>query len=285
MSTRILAGGKGGGDMDMSARTRGQTAGLLVSRGRRSAGRGRPAVAMPTAGSDGTQSEVLGLWVERGSESTPTAPPTPTPDLQLRSSLALACTSSTQSDGNQPTCPRALPSQKPPSPTLRTEEEGGGERGEEEESQSHHSFVFITDDNLLSDFLVMMSSLSTGTPPPRLTFDPVPLVEVDLPLGLGGVGPDHHEVSSRYGAVQLPPGGRHLPVGAGTGGARTQRRSEPPNHTLGLPPCCWSAPWRTQDKCLPPLATPTPQDEETPLKVRDKTEMRQSVLLDVLYLS
>lgn len=41
---------------------------------------------------------------------------------------------------------------------------------------------------------------------PLLTFDPVTLVQVDLALSLDSIGPDHHEVSSRDGAVQLPPG-------------------------------------------------------------------------------
>lgn len=41
--------------------------------------------------------------------------------------------------------------------------------------------------------------------PPLLTFDPVTLVQVDLALGLGGIGAHHHEVSSRDGAVQLSP--------------------------------------------------------------------------------
>lgn len=48
-------------------------------------------------------------------------------DLQLLSSVALAGISSTQSAGNQPTWPRALPSQKPPSPMLRTGSTGEGE--------------------------------------------------------------------------------------------------------------------------------------------------------------
>lgn len=47
--------------------------------------------------------------------------PVELPYLQLFSwSEALAGISSTQSAGNQPTWPRALPSQNPPSPTLRT---------------------------------------------------------------------------------------------------------------------------------------------------------------------
>lgn len=70
-----------------------------------------------------------------------TAPLTERSDSQLRSSVALAGISSTQSDGNQPTWPRVLPSQKPPSPMLRTgpeqvksgEEEEEEEEGEEEE--------------------------------------------------------------------------------------------------------------------------------------------------------
>lgn len=53
--------------------------------------------------------------------------------LQLFSSVALTGISSTQSAGNQPTWPRALPSQNPPSPMFRTGTKGNDEkRGEGE---------------------------------------------------------------------------------------------------------------------------------------------------------
>lgn len=51
--------------------------------------------------------------------------------------------------------------------------------------------------------------------PPLLTFDPVTLVQVDLTLGLGSIGPHHHKVSSRDGAVQLPPWSYRLATVAG----------------------------------------------------------------------
>lgn len=52
---------------------------------------------------------------------------------------------------------------------------------------------------------------------PRLTFDPVALVEVDLPLGLGCIRTNHYEVSSWNCTVQLPSGSNCLSMTAGAG--------------------------------------------------------------------
>lgn len=52
---------------------------------------------------------------------------------------------------------------------------------------------------------------------PRLTFDPVALVEVDLPLSLGCIRTNHYEVSSWNCTVQLPSGSNCLSTTAGAG--------------------------------------------------------------------
>lgn len=52
---------------------------------------------------------------------------------------------------------------------------------------------------------------------PRLTFDPVALVEVNLPLGLGCIRTNHYEVSSWNCTVQLPSGSNCLSTTAGAG--------------------------------------------------------------------
>lgn len=52
---------------------------------------------------------------------------------------------------------------------------------------------------------------------PHLTFDPVALVEVDLPLGLGCIRTNHYEVSSWNCTVQLPSGSNCLSTTAGAG--------------------------------------------------------------------
>lgn len=51
---------------------------------------------------------------------------------------------------------------------------------------------------------------------PGLTFDPVSLVEVNLPLSLDAVRTNHHEMPPRNGAVQLPSGTESLAMTAGT---------------------------------------------------------------------
>lgn len=72
-----------------------------------------------------------------------------------------------------------------------------------------------------------------SSPPPRLTFHPVALVEVDLSLGLGGVRTNHHKVSARDGAVQLPSGAYSLAVTAGADGEREREGGAPRVSTGG----------------------------------------------------
>lgn len=55
---------------------------------------------------------------------------------------------------------------------------------------------------------------------PGLTFDPVSLVEVNLPLRLDAVGTNHHEVPPRNGAIQLSSGAESLAVTDGTVGEK-----------------------------------------------------------------